>query len=400
MPRDRAGCESGAVDDAARTGRLADHRPDGRGCANLPFVDGRGRVRRGAVGLLVLTGCSFDASGSGAASESTGGEETTESTTSGRGTTESVEPATSNGTTEAPDTSGSSEETSEPVEDGAAILQFMDPQVQGNFGAVDLGEESKRILTLTNVGDVTATQLAWDGVALPFDFTGGPYPGEQGDCGGALEGGESCTLDLVFTPQAPGPTLGEVAIHYVDGGTPRTVSRNLIGYGVGATDNLLHNGDAEECTEQGESPPGWTKHAGSGWQCGTPHGVAPYEGQWLLYAGNEGGSGTFQLRQDVDVSAYVGYDFYFIGWARSASSGDDDYRIELGFMDEHSEEIDTWSTGWQSGSSWTPYEFESSVPLATQSISVRLSCTKGSSGSWCDAYFDALELRAVYDAPG
>jgi hypothetical protein len=346
------------------------------------------------VSVLVHAGCAFDSAGLGLGPGTTGEMETSTAVE----TSSNEEGSTGQGHGSAGGTTGGGDETSDPAQ-GEAKLEFTDGPEHGQFGVLQVGETALRTLTLANVGDAVATQLMWSGLEKPFDFTDGLFPGVEGTCSDALDPGESCELELIFEPGDPGPRSGELSIHYLDAGQPRVALLGLSGYAEGATHDLLANGDAEACTTNGEAPPGWTLVSGSGWQCGDPHGVSPHEGRWTIYAGNEGGSGTFELRQDVDVSPYLGYSIFFGGWARSRSSGDDDYRIDLAFIGED-EEPQVWSIGWQTTSSWTYYEYASSVPDGTHTVSVRLFCRKGSTGSWCDAYFDALELRAVYDAPG
>jgi hypothetical protein len=370
------------------------------------MAEGGGWARRAvAASVPWLIACTFDDSGLGGQGGSA--DETSSSSTGS--TTRSGETETTKGTSATSTSIGesgaadSSDDTSTPttgIDDGQAVLEFSDPQSHGNFGPVDLGENHVRVMTLTNVGGATATQLGWSGVAAPFEFTGGTYPGVGGDCSDVLDAGDSCEIELLFAPNEPGQAAGELTVHYSDAGTPQLTTRELVGYGVGATANLLINGDAEACTSQGQDPPGWTKYSGSGWQCGNPHGVEPHDGRWSLAAGSESSGGTFELRQNVDVSAYLGFSFSFAGWARSLSNGDDDYRIDLVFLDENEDALGEWSFGWHTHTQWHHHEHALAAPPMTRMVSVRLFCTKGTLGSWCDAYFDGLELRAVYSAPG
>jgi hypothetical protein len=357
--------------------------------------------RAAASSVCWLAACAFDSAGLGVSQEGTDSDGTSSGSSSGTSTTTR---ATEDGETSSAESTGGSDDTPDATttgeEQGEAVLEFTDPQSHGNFGGVELEELDTRIMTLTNVGAAQATQVGWSGLEGPFEFTGGVYPGVGGDCSDVLDVGASCGIELDFAPHEPGPAESELVVHYHDGTMNRLTARALLGYGEGATTNLLVNGDAESCTAQGQSPPGWTKATGSGWQCGNGQGVEPYAGRWSFYAGNEGDSGTFELRQDVDVSAYLGYTFFFAGGARSLSNDDDDYRMDIVFLDEQDVQLGSWSIGWQTHGSWEHYQHELSAPPDTQTVSVRLFCTKGSSGSWCDAFFDEIELRAVYTAPG
>src|SRR5690606_6027652 len=55
-----------------------------------------------------------------------------------------------------------------------------------NFGTVPTGSTNQRIFTITNTGGSTATGIAGSGLAAPFRFEGGSYPGTTGNCGATL----------------------------------------------------------------------------------------------------------------------------------------------------------------------------------------------------------------------
>lgn len=355
-----------------------------------------------ASGALALAACSFDSSGLVGSGSGADDEGTT--STSGSGST--LEPTTGVAETgdESLDVSTSLETTSTTTgdDDAVAVLELVDGPLHGDFGPVDLGGSNARAFLLSNTGNAPASNIQWSGVAHPFLFVGGVFPGVGGDCMPTLDAGSTCMLVLAFEPTDPGPAQGTLAIHYQDGATQQLTERELSGAGMGATDDLLVNGDAEACTHEGADPFGWTKANGTGWRCE----AAPHLGGWSFYAGNEDGGGEFVLRQDVPVSPHAEVidmgvlTFVLDGWARSSSNGDDPYRIDLFFLGEAQDELGTWSSGWQTNNTdWTQHSHAQAAPPGTRTLSVRLLCSKGSLGELCDAYFDDLTLHAVYPPP-
>ena len=65
------------------------------------------------------------------------------------------------------------------------------------------------------------------------------------------------------------------------------------------------------------------------------------------------------------------------------------------YFDGGGSPLATWNTGLQTTADWTQYDDIRLAPTGTRSIQVELRCQKPS-GDYCDGYFDAMELRAVY----
>ena len=65
------------------------------------------------------------------------------------------------------------------------ILTFSDAPLY-DFGTVANGATATHIFTVTNTGGATTTAMAGAGLAAPFDFFGGAYPGTGGTCGASL----------------------------------------------------------------------------------------------------------------------------------------------------------------------------------------------------------------------
>ena len=75
------------------------------------------------------------------------------------------------------------------------------------------------------------------GLASPFGFTGGAYPG-GGTCQNQIS--SSCSLGFAFTPTAPGPFSATYVLQYNDGtGNTQSVSIQLSGTGIAAVPAVL-----------------------------------------------------------------------------------------------------------------------------------------------------------------
>ena len=370
-----------------------------------------GHDQRGLLLMLLgVAACTFDSSGDGV---STGlGPETSGGSTSGQSSsapdldaTTAVDGDADAHTDETSTTAPVVDDTSTSGDPSLAVLELSD-QTTLDFGGVPLEAQEKRLVTLSHVsGDMPADSLAW-ALGGPFSFTGNGFPGEGGDCNAALAPGDSCTLELAFVPEQPGVANGLLTMHYFDGASEQTTSLSLAGAGVGSGPNLLVNAAAQQCTANGMEPPGWELvHAG--WICHCPSGndaVAPRSGSCALYGNTaSGGGGTFQMRQDVDVSGFESafatgdFGFEFRGWGLKQNLNRR-YRMDVVYLDAQGDVLASWSTGDQSHESWTEHLDRRAAPADTRTVSVRLFSNKGLSGSYTHAYFDDLELRPVYPA--
>jgi hypothetical protein len=100
----------------------------------------------------------------------------------------------------------------------------------GSFGTVSLGSSSNgSVFVLTNNGD---GQIAISNIATTGDFA------ETHDCGGTLDAGDTCNINVVFTPTASGPRTGTLT---VTTNTPTgTYTANLNGTGSGGATNVTN----------------------------------------------------------------------------------------------------------------------------------------------------------------
>ncbi len=101
-----------------------------------------------------------------------------------------------------------------------------------DFGMIPIGNPQTQAFTVTNNGGEDATNISEVGLAPPFQYTGGLYPGLTGDCGSSLAAGATCQLVLEFAPVAEGPFNDLIEIQYDDGVNIQTVRRNIFGQGV------------------------------------------------------------------------------------------------------------------------------------------------------------------------
>ena len=94
----------------------------------------------------------------------------------------------------------------------------------GTFGKISVGSSSDgSVFVLTNNGE---GQIAISNIATTGDFS------ESHDCGGTLDAGDSCNINVVFTPTASGPRTGTLV---VTTNTPAgTYTANLSGTGGAA----------------------------------------------------------------------------------------------------------------------------------------------------------------------
>ncbi|MDA9951189.1 choice-of-anchor D domain-containing protein [Oligoflexaceae bacterium] len=100
-----------------------------------------------------------------------------------------------------------------------------------DYGSLVIGGEAFHTFTLTNSGGVPATGLAGSGLAAPFSFKGGSYPGTGGDCASSLAVSGSCTINIKFQPSISALSSDTIDIDYDNGISVVTVSRDVQGTG-------------------------------------------------------------------------------------------------------------------------------------------------------------------------
>ncbi|MCB0367731.1 MAG: choice-of-anchor D domain-containing protein, partial [Bdellovibrionales bacterium] len=98
-----------------------------------------------------------------------------------------------------------------------------------DFGSKAIGSNTQFAFTVTNIGGVPATSVSGAGLAIPFTFAGGAYPGVGGTCTSVINNGSACTVVVNFSPVAPGLQVDTMDINYTDGVSPQVVSRDMQG---------------------------------------------------------------------------------------------------------------------------------------------------------------------------
>jgi hypothetical protein len=118
------------------------------------------------------------------------------------------------------------------------VSEFFGPNFCTNcgpydFGTIATGTVAEAIFTVSNTGAMAASAVASTGsLALPFAFKGGTYPGTSGNCTTSLLAGQSCQLDIIFSPTTPGFSTSVVGVQFTDtSATPFTATRAVQGTG-------------------------------------------------------------------------------------------------------------------------------------------------------------------------
>jgi hypothetical protein len=262
-----------------------------------------------------------------------------------------------------------------------------------DFGSVPTGGQASHLFTVTNSGDGEATGLQGT-VAAPFSLPGG-FPGGAGTCGQSLAPGADCLVEVVFSPNELGLYVGTLAVGHAGG---PDVARDLAGGGAGQSANLLANPGGESF---GEPPPSWTQVVGN-WIAGVlPGEAAPFAGAGYIYADTGANNTDYSLQQTVAVSTWAVtidqglLNLAFSSRARALVAGNDQHRIRVHYLDQMGSTLALYNTDYQSVAAWTQYADTRIAPIGTRSVRVELNCRK-MNGDFCNAYFDALDLRAEY----
>ncbi|MBK6691445.1 MAG: hypothetical protein IPG50_04475 [Myxococcales bacterium] len=95
---------------------------------------------------------------------------------------------------------------------------FVEPASETAFGNAYQGDPSPtRSVMLRNVGRVPTTTLAVSGIADPFSFAGGTFPGASGTCGTSVAGLSSCSFGVAMSTTDLGAKSGGWSASYADG---------------------------------------------------------------------------------------------------------------------------------------------------------------------------------------
>lgn len=113
-----------------------------------------------------------------------------------------------------------------------------------DYGSNPTGSVTSQSFTVTNSGSGTATSMSGSGLATPFNFQGGAYPGTGGTCGASLAAAASCTIAVDFSPVGTGLFADTIDINYNDGASANVVSRSVQGTGLAPALLVISDGPA------------------------------------------------------------------------------------------------------------------------------------------------------------
>jgi hypothetical protein len=358
------------------------------------------------VAVVLLLGCSFDASGDGTAGVSgsvgdasqdgsdTGSEAGTDTTTAVTGDT------------------GSTESADDEMLEGPMLRISHGPT--HDYGFVPLHDVALQTFAVVNTGAQAATSIAAHSLQGPFSFLGGSYPGTGGSCAHELAAGDTCTLVIEFSPTVPKLHETVLVLEYQGLLEALESGRRLTGGGI--VENLIVNGDAE----RGGSPPAaWSVVTGDdagNWAAtdcyrATPQSV-PLSGDFCLghvtMAGGEADDleetaieQTLALVDWEDAIDRAELRFELSGAARSRYAENDEWRVWVEFLDAGHNPLESlYDTGWGWTEDWEFLHGQGVAPSTTRHVRVRLMCRITFQPSeFCDAFFDEMVLAAVPNEP-
>lgn len=117
------------------------------------------------------------------------------------------------------------------LEGSSAQLSSSDPSL--SFGSVGVGQSLISGLNLNNIGETPASLVSMAFDQSVFQFSGGTFPGDNGNCSSELAPNLSnCTVKIAFTPTAQQTYKGNLLLTYHDGLVMTQTSIPLTGTGV------------------------------------------------------------------------------------------------------------------------------------------------------------------------
>ncbi|MCB9073873.1 MAG: choice-of-anchor D domain-containing protein, partial [Bdellovibrionaceae bacterium] len=124
-----------------------------------------------------------------------------------------------------------------------AVLVISDA-LNYDYGTQAVGGSTSHVFTVINTGSYQARQMSGGGLASPFSFLGGSYPGTGGTCGSSLNVAAACTVVVAFEPTASGVMSDVLEIGYNDGATKQVSQRQVQGTGANPAVISISDGPA------------------------------------------------------------------------------------------------------------------------------------------------------------
>jgi hypothetical protein len=103
--------------------------------------------------------------------------------------------------------------------------------VSYDFGVALIGSSIDKSFTVTNLDLTPVISIVGSGLANPFSFKGGSYPGVGGTCGSSLSSGATCTVIVTFSPTVPSTAHSLFSLSYLNATGPESSPRNILGTG-------------------------------------------------------------------------------------------------------------------------------------------------------------------------
>lgn len=122
-------------------------------------------------------------------------------------------------------------------------LLTISPSVH-DFGDFTVTGSATQIFSINNTGGVQATGIAdGGGLAAPFNYTGGSFPGTNGNCTTTLAPAGACDIELEFSSSTINTYSDTYILNYFDGVSGTTVNATLTGDILNPA-NIVINGSA------------------------------------------------------------------------------------------------------------------------------------------------------------
>jgi hypothetical protein len=117
-------------------------------------------------------------------------------------------------------------------EGSLAVLSISDGPTF-DYGIKAPGTVNSKTFTITNTGGLQATSIGdGAGLAAPFNYKDGSYPGTGGSCLSTLNPLATCTVVIDFSPSSAAISTDTLLISYDDGQATQNASRDLSGEGA------------------------------------------------------------------------------------------------------------------------------------------------------------------------
>lgn len=121
------------------------------------------------------------------------------------------------------------ETTGTAVLPGLLTVSGSDPM---DMGEVAIGSSVEITLSFKNIGETSVTSLTGTGLASPFSFANGYFPGKGGTCSSSVSVGATCTMVLRFIPMVTSLSTERLEVFYFDGASRQVAGRDLVASGA------------------------------------------------------------------------------------------------------------------------------------------------------------------------